>query len=89
MKLTGCRSVLGSVRHAVNDETAAPTDPFATVVLERDRLFTALGELLIDDIEHLEERCVVADVLGLVPNEAALDGRTCLSPNVEYEIHHL
>ena len=47
---------LRPVRLAVDHEAAGAADPLAAVVLEGDRLLAALGELLVEDVEHLEER---------------------------------
>ena len=54
------------VRLAVDHEAARAADPLAAVVLEGDRLLAALGELLVEDVQHLEEGGVLVDVLDLV-----------------------
>ncbi len=54
----------GAVGVAVDDHAAGPADPLAAVVVEGDRLLALRGQLLVDDVEHLQERHVGADLFG-------------------------
>ena len=49
---------LGAVRLAVDHQAAHAADALAAVGVERDRLLALLVELLVEDVEHLEERHV-------------------------------
>ena len=40
---------------------AAAADALATVVIERDHLFAALGQAVIDKVEHLQKRHIGAN----------------------------
>ena len=58
------------VRLAVDRERARPADPLAAVVRERDRLLAPGRELVVEDVEHLEERHVGIHAAGGVVDEA-------------------
>ena len=47
-----------SVGDAVDHESAGAADAFAAIVVERDRLFALFDQLLVENVEHLEERHV-------------------------------
>ena len=49
---------------AVDDDAAGAADALAAVVVERDRLLALRDQALVDDVEHLEERHVGADVVA-------------------------
>ena len=49
----------------------------------------ARHELLVQDVEHLQERGVLVDVLDLVLDHAARGRGAGLAPDVEGEIHLL
>src|SRR5947208_2465451 len=78
---------LGSVRDAVDHEATGAADTLAAVVLERDRRFAAIDQLLVDDVEHLEKGHVRADVLRLVGDQAAAGARALLAPHPERQVH--
>ena len=56
VELAGCDALYGSVGMAVDVERAHTADAFAAVVVEDYGLFAFLDELLVEHIEHLEER---------------------------------
>ena len=58
-------------------------------MLERDRLASLGDQALVDDVEHLEERGVLVDVVGRIGLEPARVVRSVLSPHVQGEVHHL
>ena len=62
----------GPCGRAVDHDPALAADPLAAVVVEGDRLLAAADQALVDDVEHLQERHVGADVAGLVGDELAL-----------------
>ena len=76
-----------AVRAAVDDDPALAADPLAAVVVEGDRLLALEDQPLVDDVEHLQERHVGADVAGLVGHEPALGVPVLLPPDVEGQVH--
>jgi hypothetical protein len=76
-----------AVRPAVDDDAARAADALAAVVVERDRVFALLREVLVHDVEHLEERHVRIDVVRLVADELAGRLRVLLAPDVQREVH--
>jgi hypothetical protein len=62
-------------------------DALAAVALERDGLFAARLELVVDDVEHLQEGHVRVDIVGVVADEFAIGVRAALSPDFEGELH--
>ena len=86
VQLAGRRD-LGAVRHARDHETAHAADAFTAVGVERDRLDAVGLQLLVEHVEHLEERHVVADVTDRVGLETPSGGRVVLTPDLECEIH--
>ena len=87
VQLAGGGAFLAAVGNAIDDERAGAADAFPAVGVERDRFPAARDELLIDDIEHFQERHVRDDVLGFVDLEAAGRARVLLAPDLEDEIH--
>jgi hypothetical protein len=78
-------ALLLAVGNPVDGEAARTANAFATIALERDGLFTVVDQVLVDDIEHLEERRVLADADGVrleLPGLAA----AVLTPDLEREI---
>ena len=47
-----------AVRHAVDHAAAHAADAFAAIVVERDRLFALRDQVLVQHVEHFEERHV-------------------------------
>jgi hypothetical protein len=80
---------LRPVRDAVDHEAAGAADPLAAVVVEGDRLLAALAELLVQDVEHLEERAVLVDPLDAVLDHPPRLARARLPPDVQGQVHHL
>ena len=80
MQLAGGDLLLGTVGDAVDHLRAGAADPLAAVVVEDDRLFAALDQVLVDFVEHLEKRHVGADVLRLVLLESPLVLGVLLTP---------
>src|SRR4029077_1523646 len=86
-QLTGRRPLHGAMRHAVDHHAARPADPLATIVIERDRHPSRLYEPLVDDVEHLEERHVRADLARVVLLELARGFCIRLTPDMERDVH--
>ena len=55
MQLAGRSPFHRAVCDTVDHQAAHPADAFPAVVIEGDRYFPALGQALVDDIEHLQE----------------------------------
>jgi hypothetical protein len=89
VQLAGGGALLGAVRLAVDHHPAAAADALAAVVLEGDGLLVLGDQPFVDDVEHLEERHVGADVLGLLDVRDHLAGlaRAGLAPDVQRQIH--
>ena len=80
------RHLLAAVGHTVDGERAHTADALAAVVVEMDGLLAFVDEFFIHDIEHLEERSFVRDVLCLVGFDAALGLSIFLPPDLERKI---
>jgi hypothetical protein len=78
---------LRAVGLPVDHQPAGAADALAAVVGELDRLLAGLDEPLVDDVEHLEERRVLADVGRLVGLEPARRVRSGLPPHSQREVH--
>jgi hypothetical protein len=78
---------LRTVGFAVDHQAARAADALAAVVLELDRVLALLDELLVEDVEHLEERHVGADVVEVVGLESGPGVGAGLPPDVELESH--
>src|SRR5581483_9151546 len=77
------RGPLGAVGDAVDHEPARAADALAAIAVERDRVLAVGGELVVDHVEHLEERHVGAHVVGDLCDELAVAARVGLPPHVE------
>src|SRR5216117_2463312 len=89
VQLTGRGGALRPVGTAVDHHAAGPANPLAAVVVERDRIILAREQLLVEHVEHLEERHVWAYVGHRVSDEATQKPRPALPPDVEGEVHYL
>jgi hypothetical protein len=58
-------------------------------VVEGDRLLALADQLLVEDVEHLQERHVLAHALEGVGLEAAAAPAVLLAPHVQGQLHHL
>ena len=83
---SGC-SRGGAVGVTIDIERAHAADTLAAVVVKVDGLLALLDELLIEDIEHLEERGVSGNVLHLVGLEVSLLLRSSLTPHFQFEAY--
>ena len=81
------RRALGAVGVAGDHQTAHAADALATVAVERDRLVALGVELLVEDVEHLEEGHVRADVRDPVGDEAPRVVGSGLAPDLEGQVH--
>ena len=73
------------MRRTVDVKRAHTADTLAAVVVEHERLLTSIDEFLVEDVEHLQERSVVGDVLHLVRIEMTLILRAVLLPILNCE----
>ena len=71
VQLTCGGGALRSVGNAVDNEPAHAADAFAAVVVEGDRIFAVGDEPFVHDVEHFEERHVLADVVGRIRHASA------------------
>ena len=77
---------IGAVRDTVDHAATGAADPFTTVRVERNRFLTLADEPLVDDIEHLEERHVWRDVVGLVLDQPPRGFWCRLPPHAQCQI---
>src|SRR5262249_14961519 len=77
------------VRNPIDHQAARPANSLTAVVVERDRLFAAPRQVFIDDVEHLQEGHVRADLPGLVGAELSWSGRVLLPPDSQCQIQCL
>jgi hypothetical protein len=78
---------LGTVGLAVDHQPAHAADALAAVGVEGDRLLAVAGQPLVEDVEHLEERHVLGDVVELVGLHRAGGGAVGLAPDLERDLH--
>ena len=64
-------------------------DALAAVVLEGDRLLAEVDEPVVEDVEHLEERHLVADAGHVVGLQLAGRVRPGLAPDLQREVQGL
>ena len=72
---------------AVDHDPAGAADAFSAIAVEGDGLATAVDEALVHEVEHLEERHLGVDVVGVVGLEPAGAVGTVLAPDLEREVH--
>lgn len=89
VQLTHRGRPIWSVRDAVDHEAARAADALTTVAVEDDRVLAAADQVLVDHVQHLEERHVLVDVAGFVRFEATGVSRAALAPDLQREVHYL
>ena len=87
MELAGGGVAVAAVRVAVDVERAHAADALAAVVVEHHGLLMLGHELLVEGVEHLEERHVGGDVLEIVGLEMAFLLRSFLTPDLERDVY--
>ena len=86
VQLARRRAALRAVGLAVDHQRARAADALAAVVVEDDRVLALLDQPLVEDVEQLEERRLVADLGDLVGLEATLLVGAVLAPDLEGEV---
>ena len=90
VELAGGDAIIVAVGTSVDVESAHAADALPTVVVEADGVGDmVVDELLVEDVEHLEERAVGRDVADLICLEAALCCGVFLTPYMKCEVHLL
>ena len=56
-------------------------------MVENDRVFAFVNQLLVQDIQHFQERSALVDVLQPVSFEVSLLVRTFLTPDFKRDIY--
>ncbi len=87
VELAGGGARLRAVGRAVDHHAAGAADALAAVVLEGHRLLAAGDQLLVQEVEHLEERHVLGDVVELVGLERARGLGAVLTPDLQGQLH--
>ncbi len=72
---------------AVDDKAAHATDTLAAIMVEGDRHFAGLDELLVEHVEHFEEGRVLANAVKRVADHLAGIITIFLSPHLECQFH--
>jgi hypothetical protein len=85
VELARGRAALTAVRATIDHQRAHAANAFAAIVIERDGFFALRDQLLVEDVEHLEERRVRRHIADLVGDEATQGGAILLAPDVERE----
>src|SRR6202043_2850670 len=80
VKLAGRARVVGTVRFAIDRQTAGTANSFAAIGIERDRIFSAQQQTLIYDIEHFEKRSLSGDIRRIAFDEFTVRFRVRLTP---------
>ncbi len=86
MELAG-GGALRTVGVAVDDEAARTADSFAAVVVEGDGVVAREDQLLVEGVEHLQERHVLRDAVHLVGGHGAGGVGVLLAPDAQVELH--
>ena len=81
-------ALAGTVGVAVDVQRAHAADTLAAVVVEGHGLLALVDEVVVQDVEHLEERGVGRDVFNLVGLESTLGFGVFLTPYLQCEIHN-
>ena len=87
MQLAGGGLFLGAVSNAVDDQRTRAADAFAAIVIKGDRSPPRYDQFLVDLVEHLEKRAVLADVVGLIDLHPAFAVLIFLAPYAKCEVH--
>ena len=66
MQLARGNIFVGSVRMAVDVQRAHTANAFTAVVVEHDRLFAFVDQIIVQNIQHFEERRVGRNILHRV-----------------------
>lgn len=87
VELAGGHFGIRTVRLAVDMQRTHATDTLTAVVVERHRFFALVYQVVVQDIEHFEERRVFGDIVHLVRLEPAFCLGVRLTPYLKFEIH--
>lgn len=66
MQLAGGGSALRTVRLTVDHQRTRAADTFTAIMIEHDRFFAVANKALVEDVDHLEERSLVSDLINVV-----------------------
>jgi hypothetical protein len=83
VELAGRDALYGSVGMTVDIKRAHTADTFAAVIIKYYRLLTLLHELLVEHIEHFEERTSCRHIIDMIVDETAFFFGTALTPNLQ------
>ena len=71
---------------SINHERARPANSFAAVVVEHDGFFAFGHQLVIQDVEHLQERGLVGDLVNDVCLKVSLCCWASLAPDLQRDV---
>src|ERR1019366_7097145 len=75
--------------HAVHHAAAHAADAFAAIVVERHGLFVLADQVLVQHVQHFEERHFVVDVGYVIAHHLARIVGVALPPDVKNDSHYL
>lgn len=81
VQLAGGDALGRAVGKTVDHHPAHAADALATVMIEGHRLLAFVGQLLVQQVEHLQEGGIGADVVEMIVLEAPLVVGVGLAPN--------
>src|SRR5690606_39879232 len=87
VQLAHRRLRIRTVRSAVDEEPARAADALAAVRVESDRILPLADQIIVEGVEHLEERHVRRDTLDRVVFEASCRCRARLTPDAKVDAH--
>ena len=90
VQLAGGDGIVVAMRATVDIQSTHAADTLTAVIVEAHRMSDmVVDQLLVEDVEHLQERAIRRDVLDGIGLEVALGGGVFLAPNMQSEIHFL
>jgi hypothetical protein len=89
VKLAHRSPTLRPVSDSIDHKPARSADSFTAVMIEGDRIVTSGDQVLVENVEHFQERHVGIHFCPFVLDHPAILIRTSLAPDVESEPHYL
>ena len=73
--------------HAVHHAAAHAADALAAIVVEGHGLFVLRDQVLVEHVEHFEERHFLVDIGDFIAHHFALFAGVALAPDVKGDSH--
>jgi hypothetical protein len=75
------------MRLAVDHHATHSTNPLPAIMIEGNRILALTDQTLVENVEHLEKRHLVRDVVHLIGLKASRRIGIRLPPNLEGDVH--